>query len=477
MNPLRSAEKMESEKSFDMTVIGGGPGGYVAAIRAAQLGAKVLLVEKDQLGGTCVNRGCIPTKAMLADARMYDRVRLSSVMKADGLRVDMEKLLDRKNKVVKRMVSGVEFLIKDNGITFTRGKANFLDRKTIQVEVEKGKEQFGSQKVIIATGSISAQIPNVPIDGRVILTSTEMLNVPSIPQDLIVIGGGYIGMEFACLFSGLGSKVTVIEMLPQIISTEDEEVIRGLTTLLKKRNIRIHTETKVKEAKVKGGRAEVKVINKEGKKEILQAEKALVAVGRSPYTEGLQLEKASVALNGRFIKVNERMETTSSGVYAIGDVTGRQMLAHKASAEGIAAAENALGRPNKVDYSRIPNCIFTIPEVASIGLTEKQAKEKGLQVRIGRYPFQSNGKALANGDSEGFVKVIADQELGQVVGVHILGDHATDLIGGLSLAMTLETTVEELGKTIQAHPTLMEAVAEASLDAMREAIHLPKKRR
>ena len=468
---------MESEKSFDMTVIGGGPGGYVAAIRAAQLGAKVLLVEKDQLGGTCVNRGCIPTKAMLADARMYDRVRLSSVMKADGLRVDMEKLLDRKNKVVKRMVSGVEFLIKDNGITFTRGKANFLDRKTIQVEVEKGKEQFGSQKVIIATGSISAQIPNVPIDGRVILTSTEMLNVPSIPQDLIVIGGGYIGMEFACLFSGLGSKVTVIEMLPQIISTEDEEVIRGLTTLLKKRNIRIHTETKVKEAKVKDGRAEVKVINKEGKKEILRAEKALVAVGRFPYTEGLQLEKASVALNGRFIKVNERMETTSSGVYAIGDVTGRQMLAHKASAEGIAAAENALGRPNKVDYSRIPNCIFTIPEVASIGLTEKQAKEKGLQVRIGRYPFQSNGKALANGDSEGFVKVIADQELGQVVGVHILGDHATDLIGGLSLAMTLETTVEELGKTIQAHPTLMEAVAEASLDAMREAIHLPKKRR
>ena len=477
MNPLRSAEKMESEKSFDMTVIGGGPGGYVAAIRAAQLGAKVLLVEKDQLGGTCVNRGCIPTKAMLADARMYDRVRLSSVIKADGLRADMEKLLDRKNKVVKRMVSGVEFLIKDNGITFIKGKANLLDRKTIQVEVEKGKEQFGSQKVIIATGSISAQIPNVPIDGRVILTSTEMLNVPSIPQDLIVIGGGYIGMEFACLFSGLGSKVTVIEMLPQIISTEDEEVIRGLTTLLKKRNIRIHTETKVKEAKVKGGRAEVKVINKEGKKEILQAEKALVAVGRSPYTEGLQLEKASVALNGRFIKVNERMETTSSGVYAIGDVTGRQMLAHKASAEGIVAAENALGRPTKVDYSRIPNCIFTIPEVASIGLTEKQAKEKSLQVRIGRYPFQSNGKALANGDSEGFVKVIADQELGQVVGVHILGDHATDLIGGLSLAMTLETTVEELGKTIQAHPTLMEAVAEASLDAMREAIHLPKKRR
>jgi dihydrolipoamide dehydrogenase len=463
------------KRTFDMTVIGGGPGGYVAAIRGAQLGAKVLLVERDQVGGTCTNRGCIPTKTMLADARMYDRVKLSSVIKTEGLRLDMAQLQDRKNKVVKRMVTGVEFLLKDNGITFIRGKASFLDRKIIEVEVEKGKEQFGSQKVIIATGSVSAQIPNVPVDGKVILTSTEMLNVSSIPQDLVIIGGGYIGMEFACLFSGLGSKVTVIEMLPQIISTEDEEVIRGLTTLLKKSGIQIHTETKVKEAKVKDGRAEVKVIHQDGKEEVFQAEKALMAVGRSPYTEGLQLEKVNVALNGKFIKVNERMETSSPGIYAIGDVTGRQMLAHKASAEGIAAAENALGRFNKVDYSKIPNCIFTLPEVASIGLTEKQAKEKGLRVRIGRYPFQSNGKALANGDSEGFVKVIADQELGQVVGVHILGDHATDLIGGLSVAMTLETTVEELGKTVQAHPTLMEAVAEASLDVMKEAIHLQKK--
>jgi len=461
---------------FDITVIGGGPGGYVAAIRAAQLGAKVLLVEKDQLGGTCTNRGCIPTKTMLADAGMFERVRRSLVIKAEALHVDMGQLQERKNNVVKRMITGVEFLLKDNGITFTKGKASFLDRKTIEVEVERGRERFESQRVIIATGSVSSQISNVPVDGKVILTSTEMLNVPSIPKDLIIIGGGYIGMEFACLFSGLGSKVTAIEMLPQIVSTEDEEVIRGLTTLLKKRGIQIYTETEVKEAKVKDGLAEVTVTSKEGKEEVFQAEKALMAVGRSPYTDGLQLEKAGVALNGKFIKVNERMETTSPGTYAIGDVTGRQMLAHKASAEGIVAAENAVGSSHPVDYSRIPNCIFTLPEVASIGLTEKQAREKGLRVRIGRYPFQSNGKALASGNSEGFVKVIADQELGQVVGVHILGDHATDLIGGLSVALTLETTVEELGKSIQAHPTLMEAVAEASLDAIKEAIHLPKKR-
>jgi len=463
--------------TFDVTVIGGGPGGYVAAIRAAQLGAHVLLIEKDQLGGTCLNRGCIPTKAMLADAKLYHQVKGSSVLSVDGLRVNMEKLLERKEGVVKTLRSGVGLLVKNNGITLSAGKAKFLDPKKIEVESQKGKEQFKSSKTIIATGSVPAQLPSVPVDGKIILTSTEMLNLSAIPKDLIVIGGGYIGMEFACLFNGLGSNVTVIEMLPAILATEDEEIVRGLTTILKNRGIQIHTETKVKEAKAKGGHAEVTVVNKEGKEEVFRAEKALMAVGRSPYTEGLQFGKANVALNGKFIKVNERMETTSPGIYAIGDVTGRQMLAHKASAEGIAAAENAAGGRATVDYSKIPNCIFTFPEIASIGLTEKQAKEKGLQVTVGRFPFTTNGRALATGGSEGFVKVIAEKEFGQVVGVHILGDHATDLIGGSTLALALEATTEELGKTVQAHPTLMEAVAEAALDAMQEAIHLPKKRR
>ena len=464
-------------KSFDVTVIGGGPGGYVAAIRAAQLGASVLLVEKDQLGGTCLNRGCIPTKAMLADAKLYHQVKASTVLDAKNVRVNMEKLLERKGGVVKTLRSGVGLLVKNNGITLVTGRATFLDPRTVEVESDKGKEQFKSSKTIIATGSVSAQLPSVAVDGKVILTSTEMLNLSTVPKDLIVIGGGYIGMEFACLFNGLGSNVTVIEMLPEILTTEDEEIARGLITILKKRGIQIHTETKVKEAKVKSGRAEVTVVNKEGKEEIFRAERTLMAVGRSPYTEGLQLEKANVGLNGKFIKVNEKMETTSPGIYAIGDVTGRQMLAHKASAEGVAAAENAAGKRATVDYSRIPNCIFTFPEIASIGLTEKQAKEKGIELIIGRFPFASNGRALATGGSEGLVKVIAEKGLGQVVGVHILGDHATDLIGGSALAVALEATTEELGKTVQAHPTLMEAVSEASLDAMREAIHLPKKRR
>ena len=238
-------------KSFDVTVIGGGPGGYVAAIRAAQLGAQVLLIEKEQLGGTCLNRGCIPTKAMLADAKLYHQVKESTVLDVKGLRINMEKLLERKGGVVKTLRSGVGLLVKNNGITLVAGKAKFLDPRTIEVESEKGKEQFSSAKTIIATGSVPAQLPSVAVDGKVILTSTEMLNLSTLPKDLVVIGGGYIGMEFACLFNGLGSNVTVIEMLPEILTTEDEEIARGLITILKKRGIQIHTETKVKEAKVK----------------------------------------------------------------------------------------------------------------------------------------------------------------------------------------------------------------------------------
>jgi dihydrolipoamide dehydrogenase len=473
---VRFGVKMDNPRSFDVIIIGGGPGGYVAAIRAAQLGKKVLLVEKDQLGGTCVNRGCIPTKAMLADAKLYDHAKRSSVLKKESLRVDMKQLLSRKNEVIKRMVTGVQFLIRNNEITFSKGTAKFINQTTIEVEGEKGKEQFEGKRIIIATGSVSAQISNIDVDGKVILMSTEMLDLSSIPKELIIIGGGVIGMEFACLFNSLGSKVTVIEMLPEIISTEDGEIIRGLSNLVKKKNIQIYTETKVREAKVKKGRAEVTVTNKEGKEALFKAEKALMAVGRSPYVEDLGLEKIHVAFNGKFIKVNEKMETNIPGIYAIGDVTGRQMLAHKASAEGIVAAENISGQKTHADYYKIPNCIYTFPEVASIGLTEKQAKEKGLQIRIGRYPFQSNGRALAMGESEGFIKVIAEKDLGQVVGVHILGDHATNMIGGPALAMGLETTVEEMGKTIQAHPTLNEALAEAALDAIKEAIHLPKKK-
>ncbi len=467
---------MEMKKSYDLIVIGGGPAGYVAAIRAAQLGAKTLLVEKDQLGGTCLNQGCIPTKAMLADARLYDQVIRSSVLKMKGIQIDWKQMLLRKNEVVKRLVTGVQFLVNQNGIELFQGKAKLVSPQAIEIEDRKRKERMEGRKMIIATGSVSANLPNVEIDGKVIVTSKEMLEITSVPEELMIIGGGVIGMEFACLFNSLGTKVTVMEMLPKIIATEDEEIVRGLTTLLKKRGIQIHTNIKVEEAQVKKGIAEVRVVDQEGRESLFKSRKVLMAIGRSPYTEDLGIETLNIALDRNFIKVNEKMETNIPGIYAIGDVTGRQMLAHKASAEGMVAAENALGGRSRVDYSKIPNCIYTLPEVASVGLTEKEAKDKGLKVMVGRFPFQSNGKALATGESEGFVKVIAEKELGQIVGIHILGDHATDLIGGPVLAMALEMTVEELGKTVQAHPTLNEALSEAALDALKEAIHLPKKR-
>lgn len=467
---------MDIKKGYDFIVIGGGPGGYVAAIRASQLGADVLLVEKDELGGTCLNRGCIPTKTILTDVKLFDHLKRSEVIKADNIRMDMNKLIERKNKVIKTLNSGIKFLIKDNGISFINGKASFIDRRTVEVDLKGEKKRIEGQKIIIATGSVSTSIPNVIIDGKEILTSTEILDLSFIPKDIIIIGGGVIGVEFACIFNGLGSKVKIIEMLPEIISTEDHEVIRGLTSLFKKRNIEIFTDTKVKATKINNGYTEVLAIDKEGKEMIFSAEKILVAVGRSPYTEGLGLEKIDIEMNGKFIKVNERMETNIPNIYAIGDVTGRQMLAHKAMAEGIVAVENASGHSSKIDYSKIPNCIYTFPEISSIGLTERKAKEKGVNFTVGRFPFQSNGKALAAGESEGFVKVIAEKDLGQVIGVHIFGENATDLIGGPILALALEATVDELGKTIQPHPTLIEAISEASLDAVKEAIHLPRKR-
>lgn len=467
---------MNIKKGYDLIVIGGGPGGYVAAIRGSQLGADVLLIEKDELGGTCLNHGCIPTKTILSDVKLYHHLKESDIIKADNIRIDMNKLIERKNRVIKTLNAGVKFLIKDNGISFINGKASFIDRKTIEVDSMGGKQRFEGSKIIIATGSVSASIPNVKVDGKEVLTSTEILNLSSVPKDIIIIGGGVIGVEFACIFNGLGSKVKIIEMLPEIISQEDHEVIHGLTGLFKKRNIEIYTDTKVKEIKINKGYTEVLAIDIEGKEIIFKAEKVLIAVGRSPYTDGLGLDKINVEMDGKFIKVNEKMETSIPSIYAIGDVTGHQMLAHKAMAEGIVAVENASGHRSNIDYSKIPNCIYTFPEISSIGLTEKKAKEKGIYFIVGKFPFKSNGKALASGEPEGFVKVIAEKDLGQVIGVHIFGENATDLIGGPTLALALEATVEELGKTIQPHPTLTEAIAEAALDALKEAIHLPPKR-
>jgi dihydrolipoamide dehydrogenase len=464
---------VEAEK-FDVAVLGAGPGGYVAAIRAAQMGASVLVVEKGELGGTCLNRGCIPTKSFLSDVQTLRKVRGGDLfVNGKSVSIDVGKMVARKDQVVETMKRGIAILFESRKITLAKGQARFVDAKTIEVSAEGKVKTYGAAHTIIATGSRVASLPTVKVDGEAILSSDEVVNLKAIPRDVIIIGGGVIGVEFACIFNGLGSRVTVLEMLPQIVSTEDEEVIRGLATLLKRQGITIMTGTRVLTAAPRDGKVDV-AIERDGKQETLTAEKILQAVGRAPYTDGLNLEGIGAQMDRRFIKVNARMETSVAGVYAVGDVIGGKMLAHAASAEGIAAAENILGKGRPVDPLKVPGCIYTFPEVASVGLKETEARQKGYDVKIGKFPLLSNGKARAMGEPEGFVKIVAEKKLGQILGVHILGEHATDLIGEPLLAMNVEASIEDLMEVVKGHPTLSEAVTEAALDWEKRAIHLPK---
>lgn len=464
-----------SEEGYDIAILGAGVGGYVAAIRAAQMGAHVLLVEKGELGGTCLNRGCIPTKSFLSDVKIYQKVKTSDLfIHGSNVLIDLQKMASRKNKVVETMKRGVSIILESQGINFVKGFGKFLDPKMIEVFSNGKVETFKTKNVLIATGSQVASLPTVQIDGKMILSSDEVLDLKEIPKNILIIGGGVIGVEFATIFNCLGTKVTILEMLPQIILTEDEEVIRGLKLLLEKQGITILTRSKVLSAS--SGREKVEVtIDREGKQEKVHGEKVLMAVGRVPYTEALNLDKIGIQMEGIFVKVNPRMETNVDGVYAIGDVIGKLMLAHAASAEGIVAVENMMGKVREVNYQKIPRCIYTFPEVASVGLTEAEAKKKGYDIQIGKFPFLNNGKALAMGEPEGFVKIIAENELGQILGVHILGENATDLIGECLLAMNVEASIEDLGEVVKGHPTLSEAVTEAALDWQGLSIHMPKR--
>ena len=484
--PVKPLEAVESERpkrpvpapsedGFDIAVLGAGPGGYVAAIRASQMGARVLVVEKAELGGTCLNRGCIPTKSFLSDIQTLRKVRNSDLFKnGSSVSMDIGKMVARKEKVVETMKRGISLLFESQKITRVSGVARFLDPKTIEVTSAGKTTAYHPDRVIIATGSQVASLPGVNVDHERIVTSDDLVHLKHVPKEIVIIGGGVIGVEFACVFSGLGSKVTVVEMLPKIVATEDEEVIRGLRMLLEKQGIQILIGTKVLRAKRQKDHVEV-IVDREGKQETLKARKVVQAVGRVPYTDGLDLEKIGIRMERRAIQVNSRMETSVDGVYAIGDVIGGMMLAHAASAEGIAAVENIMGKTKHVDYLKVPSCIYTFPEVASVGLKEEEARRKGLDVEVGKFPYLNNGKALAMGESDGFVKIVAEKRLGRILGVHILGEHATDLIGECLLAMNVEASIEDLGEVIKGHPTLSEAVMEAGLDWQKRAIHLPRK--
>jgi dihydrolipoamide dehydrogenase len=461
-----------ADSSFDVVILGGGPGGYVAALRAAQLGAKTAIVEKDRLGGTCLVRGCIPTKALLQSSELYSQAKGGTEfgLVTDALTFDWAVAQKRKTAVVDQLVKGVEGLLKAGGVTSFRGAGRLGGKGTVKV----GSDVIQAKDIVIATGSAISRIPLKGAEHTI--DSDQILELKDVPKRLAVIGGGVVGMEFAAMFAAIGTKVTVLEMLPQVLPMVDADLVNLYAKHLAGIGGTIHTSSKVAEVvKAKGG-LQVR-FSEGGEGGAVDADQVLLAVGRSPYTEGLGVEEAGVKLERGRVVVDAHLRTTASGVWAIGDVIGGIMLAHVASYEGICAVENIAGHGNRTpDYHAAPNCIYTDPEIAHVGLGEKDAKEKGLDVKIGRFPFAASGRALTLGQSEGFVKVIADSGSGKLLGAHIIGPRATDLIAEATLAIQNGLTMEELDLTIHAHPTLPESLMEAALAAQGRAIHIPNRR-
>ncbi len=456
---------------YDVAIIGGGPGGYVAAIRAAQLGLKTALIEKDRVGGVCLNWGCIPSKALLTNAELVSLIQRSQEfgIACDNPRFDFAAAVDRSRQVVDRMVSGVEFLLQKNKVDVIKGAGSL--KSASEVAVEPSGDLVQAKNVIIASGGFARTLPGVAIDGSTMMTSREALELRQVPESIAIVGGGPIGVEFAYLYASYGAHVTIVELLDHLLPLEDEDVSRQLERSFKQQRIDFMTRATVKELRVESGRARLSVTVDGGEKEVT-ADKALIAIGFGGKSEGIGTEALGVATERGFIQVDDRMKTNVPGVYAIGDVTGKLMLAHVASDQGVIAVEGIAGlEPAKPDYVKMPRCTYCRPQVAACGLTEAQARERGYQVKTGRFPFRANGKATAAADVEGFVKVVAEADYGELLGVHIIGADATDLIAEAALALAMESTLDDVTRTVHAHPTFSEAVKEAALAAGGKAIH------
>lgn len=459
-----------------VTVIGGGPGGYVAAIRAAQLGGEVTLVEKENLGGTCLNVGCIPTKALLHSAELYEEAKEGAKygIIASDVKVDFARVQERKKSVTKQLVSGVKGLLAANKVKVVNGEASFISRDTIEVKTEKGTETIKADKFIIATGSIPAKPPIPGIDSKQCIDSTGALELQEVPKSMVIVGGGVIGVEIATLYSALGCKIVVIEMLDEILPMMDGELTKMIRAKLAKKGVEIFTGTKVMSFKDAGINVEVTVEMKDGSTKVFAGEKALISIGRRTNTQALGLEKAGIENDRGRITVNDKMETNVPGIYAVGDCIGKIMLAHVASAQGEVAAENALGHNSVFDSKTNPSCVYTKPEFASVGLTEEAAKSQGVDYIVGKFPLAANGRSMIMGE-DGMIKIIAGKKYKEVLGAHILGPRATDLIGELAFAIGMEATIDEVIATIHAHPTVAEAIKEAVLAVEKRAIHVPNK--
>ncbi len=461
---------------IEVVIIGGGPGGYVAAIKAAHLGLKALLVEKDKLGGVCLNWGCIPTKALVSTAELLNNLQRAGEF---GIQVkdysfDFSAIMKRKDMITQRLSSGVGQLMKANQVRVIKGEGQIIEPGTVEVTGTAGeKEIIKTKNIIIATGSKVMRLPIPGIDTEGVITSNEALSLSELPSRMLIIGGGVVGIEFAGIFKALGVEVTVVEMLPRILLPIDEEIARRLTQLLKRKGIEILTDSKVKAIKKNHQNLEVLISTTDGEKKI-ETEKVLLAAGRVPELGNIDVQGLGIELDKGAIKVDEKMRTNIPGIYAVGDVVGKIMLAHVASREGIVAVENISGKEVLMNYKVVPNCVFSMPEVASVGLTEEEARKENDNIKVSKFPFMANGKALGMGETEGMVKIIANADTSELLGFHILGAHASDLIAEGTLGLSMKATAFEIVNTIHAHPTLAEAIAEAAEGITGKPIHLAR---
>ncbi|MCX6072032.1 MAG: dihydrolipoyl dehydrogenase [Chloroflexi bacterium] len=460
---------------YDVVVIGAGPGGYVCAIRAAQLGKKTAIIDRQWLGGVCLNVGCIPSKALLRNAEIAHLLRHGGKdfgFEVQGLKLDFPAAVRRSRQVAERLVKGVGFLMKKNKIDVHMGTAVFIDAHTVEVAAAGEKTLLTAKDIVIATGASPMMIPGVQADGKNVLTYLDAIVQERLPKSAVVIGASAIGCEFATVWNSYGVEVTLVEMLPRVAPLEDEEISQELAKAFTRRGVRVMAGTKVEGIEAGSAGVKVKVAGSEGASTI-EAEQALVAIGVKPNTQGLGLEKIGVKTSPRgMVEIDDRMATNVAGVWAIGDVTGKLMLAHVASAMGIVAAEHIAGAETvRLDYESMPRAIYSQPQVASFGLTEAQAKERGLQVKVSRFPFQANGKALGMGDYAGWVKLVTEPKSGEILGAHLVGPEVTELLPELTLARMFELTPAEIGRNVHAHPTLSEAVMEAAHAAEGHSIH------
>ena len=466
-----------NDSNFDLVIIGAGPGGYVAAVRAAQLGMRVACLEKQYLGGTCLNVGCIPSKALLDSSERYHTARHQFArhgINVQGLGIDLPTMMRRKDDVVKQNTNGVSYLFKKHKIESVMGQARLKAPGQVEVSTSAGPRTLKAGRIVIATGSAPVQIPGLPFDGKNVLSSTEALTLSDVPKKLVVVGGGYIGVEMGSVWARLGSEVVVLEFFDRALPAMDKEMTGQLQRMLEKLGMKFRFKTAAESAKAEGGKVKVAWSSDGGKERgVEECDKVMVAVGRRPVTEGLGLAELGVETDKKgFVRVDAQFQTNVPGVYAIGDVIGGVMLAHKAEEEGIAAVEMMAGKAGHVDYHTIPAVVYTHPELAQVGYTEEDAAAAGHEVRVGKFPFSANGRARAMGEPEGQVKIVADARTDRVLGVHILGAHASDMIHEAVAAMTFHASSEDIARSNHAHPTLSEAIKEAAMAVDKRAIHM-----